>query len=43
MKLLNALLCGALLFSEVSATKKLTPSQVEGDIKKSKYVKTYLN
>ncbi|KAF9769714.1 hypothetical protein IL306_012805 [Fusarium sp. DS 682] len=40
MKFLNALLCGALLFSEVSATKKLTPSQVEGDIKKSKLRKT---
>jgi hypothetical protein len=36
MKFFNALLYGALLFSEVSATKKLTASQVEGDIKKSK-------
>ncbi|CAG7559253.1 unnamed protein product [Fusarium equiseti] len=43
MKFFNALLYGALLFSEVSATKKLTPSQVEGDIKKSKLRKTLVD
>ncbi|KAF5021266.1 hypothetical protein F66182_6664 [Fusarium sp. NRRL 66182] len=40
MKVLSSLLYGALLLSEVSAVKKLTPSQVEGDIKKSKLQKT---
>lgn len=35
MKLLTGLLYGALLLTDVSA-KRLTPSQVEGDIKESK-------
>ncbi|KAH7162170.1 hypothetical protein B0J13DRAFT_2689 [Dactylonectria estremocensis] len=39
MKFLTGLLYGALLVAEVTG-KKLTPSQVEGDIKKSKLKKT---
>ncbi|KAF5013010.1 hypothetical protein FDECE_957 [Fusarium decemcellulare] len=39
MKLLTGLLYGALLLADASA-KKLTPSQVEGDIKKSNLQKT---